>query len=108
MPAAVRTFLKNLLVAFLALVPPVIVDYLFVRSGQNHESIWYSSWANIVAYAFAPIGFYWANAKLFLNERKPWCHIYSAALAISLSAIWFFFIAIAVIINFHFAFGGRL
>lgn len=102
------TFLKNLLVAFLALVPPVIVDYLFIRSGQNHESVWYSSWANIPAYAFAPIGFYWANLQLFLNEPKPWRHIYPAALAISLSGIWFFLIAIAVIINFHLAFGGRL
>lgn len=103
-----RAILKNTLVVFLALVPPVFVDYLYIRSGQSHDSTWYSMGVGVASYALAPLGFYWANSTLFCNQAKPWRYFYPAAMAVSLSVIWYFVIAIAVIINLHLAFGGHL
>ena len=103
-----RIFLKNILVIVIALVPPIVVDYLYVRSGQDHGSIWSSSWVGIPSFALAPLGFYWANFSLFCNSAKPWRYLYLVAIAISLSVIWYLVIAIAVILNLHLVFGGHL
>lgn len=102
------TLLKNLLVAFLALIPPVIVDYFFVRSGQNPESIWNSSLLAFPAYAVAPFGFFWANFSHYCNESKPWRYIFPTVISIVLTIVWFYVVALPLLIGFHLAFGGSL
>ena len=102
-----RTPLQILVVAVAAFVPPVAIDYFFVRSGQDHQSIWYSAWLGIPAYAIAPIGFYLATLKHFRQKQTPWRYIYPAMASGALSVFWFF-LAIMVVVNLHLAFGGHL
>jgi hypothetical protein len=102
-----RSLLPILVVALVALAPPVVIDYFFVRSGQNHESIWYSPWLNLPAYGVAPVGFYFSTLAFFRKHSSPWRYIYPAFASGALTVLWFF-LAITVIVNFHFSFGGRL
>jgi hypothetical protein len=101
-----RTPIQILVVGVAAFVPPVIITYFFVRSGQDPQSIWCSAWLNIPAYAIAPIGIYLLTLKHLRQKQTPWRYIYPAMAAGALSVFWFF-LAITIVVYFHFAFGGR-
>jgi hypothetical protein len=102
-----RALLLTVAVALGALVPPVVIDYFFVRSGQNPDSIWHSPWLNLAAYGIAPFGFYFSTLALFRRSNIPWRYIYPAFASGALTVLWLF-MAITVVVNFHFSFGGRL
>jgi hypothetical protein len=84
-----------------------MVDYLFVQSGQDQNSVWYSSWLAFPVYGLAPLGFYWACFAPFQGRPNPWRYLYPAMVAIPLSGVWFM-VAISIVVNFHFALGGSI
>lgn len=103
-----RTFARNVLVALLALIPITALDYLYVRSGQNPNSIWFSAWLNVPALLVAPVGFFWANKQLWGTAPRPKQIFAVAVLALCASGAWFLLLAWWVVANFHIAIGGWL
>jgi hypothetical protein len=103
-----RIVAKNLLVAVGALVPLLVIDYFFVRSGQNPNSIWTSQWLSVPSLLVAPVGFFWANWGLVGSSPKMSQVLALVVLAIIASAMWFLLLAGTVVGNFHIAMGGRI
>jgi len=93
-----------------ALFPLAIIDYLYVRSGQNNNSIWWSPWVNWPAILLVPIGFFWANwpaiskAPLPLSGRIALNVVFAVVIAV----VWFFVMVPTILLPFHIGFGGWL
>src|SRR5688572_26026058 len=102
-----RAAARNFVVVMVALVPIAVIDYFFVKSGQDHSSIWWSPWINYPALSLAPLGFFWANwapvrnSKVALLQGAAVWHraLLVAVLAIALSVVWFYFVAFPVVAN---------
>jgi hypothetical protein len=109
-----RTSLRNTVVVIGALVPLAVIDYFYVRSGQDNDSIWWSPWVNWPALLVAPAGFFWANwpalSKAHWAARFPLSGrvALNVALAAVVAVVWFYVVAFTVIGNLHIALGGRL
>jgi integral membrane sensor domain MASE1 len=103
----VKIVIQNIVVALVGLFALLFIDYMFVKSGQDHSSIWYSSWVNYLAFAIVPVGFYVVN--YFALSHKAAITKYSLSLVISglLTGIWFL-VAFTVVGNFHLYMGGTL
>ena len=102
-----KFIIHNLFFFIAILFLHVVNDYMYVRSGQDHSSIWYSKWVNIPLWAIVPLGFYYLNYRLSRDMEKPNKFIVPIVISIVLSLLWLF-IGITVIINMHFLFGGSI
>ncbi len=94
-------------VAILGLVIWIAVDYMFVKSGQDLESIWYSSWINVAVFLVAPTGFYILNYNALSEQSVIVRHILSLLISCALAGLWFL-VAFFIVANFHLSIGGSL
>lgn len=102
-----KQLLFNCIVFAGSIVPFCITDYFFVRSGQNHESIWFSNWLGFVLYSIPAIGFFvvnWQRAQLFTG-RLRW--IYSIGMTAIIGFLWLRLLP-WIILPFHIQIGGKL
>ena len=97
--------IHNLLFSIAILLLHIGNDYMYVRSGQDHASIWYSKWVNIPLWAIVPLGFFYINYRLWKDMKEANKFIVPIAISVVLSLLWLF-IGITLIINMHFFFGG--
>jgi hypothetical protein len=98
--------IATILVGIATMVPIVIADYFFVRSGQDTSSVWFSPWLVGPLWALGPIGLFLVNCR-FVRTDAPNRYLYAARWALGLGVIWFV-IAFYVHMGFHFSFGGRI
>ena len=109
-----RTALRNMAVVVAALIPLAVIDYFYVKSGQDPSSFWGSRWLNWPALMVAPAGFFWANWPAIASAERL-AHItpegrigITALLALLAAVMWFFVVAFTVIGNLHISLGGTL
>ncbi len=102
-----KIVIQNIVIALLGLFALLFIDYMFVKSGQDHNSIWYSSWVNYLALAIVPVGFYVVN--YFALSHKTAIAKYTLSFVISglFTGIWFL-VAFTIVANFHLYMGGTL
>jgi len=96
---------KNFFVASVALGMWLLIDYMYVKSGQNDESMCPDALGYLLL-ILTPVGFYMVNQSFFRDRNDPSRHLYPILLAGAFTIVWFV-VSFIIVTNFHFLIGGR-
>lgn len=103
-----RPVTRNILVAILALIPIAVSTYFYVRTGQDRDSPWNSSWVAGIEILIAFAGFFWANWPLYNHLSRGKRILATSGVAFCVYLLWGLLIATTVVVNLTTSLGGRL
>ncbi|MCU7960405.1 MAG: hypothetical protein KZQ58_10495 [gamma proteobacterium symbiont of Bathyaustriella thionipta] len=102
-----KIFIQIAAVMAASLMAWLFIEFMFVRSGQNHSSIWSSGWLVYTLFAIVPATLYFIFLPAFKHKSAAGQYLLPLVISALLTSLWLL-IALPIVINFHLYIGGTL
>ena len=102
-----RAIIDNLLFGAIMMIPFILMDYLWVKSGQHLDSIWNNRIIQSLLLFSVLFGLFIINKRYNNKIKEPLKLIVPLLIAIGVTAIWAF-LGLTILVNFHNSIGGTI
>jgi hypothetical protein len=102
-----KAIIENLIFGAIMMIPFILMDFLWVKSGQHLNSIWNNRVIQTLLLLSVPAGLFIINKRYNDRIKEPLKLVVPFLIAIGVAAIWAF-LGLTVLVNFHNSIGGTI
>ena len=102
-----KAIIENLIFGSIMMIPFIVMDFLWVKSGQHLNSIWNNRIIQTLLLLSVPVGLFIINKRYNDRITEPLKLVVPFLIAIGVAAIWAF-LGLTVLVNFHNSIGGTI
>ena len=102
-----KAIVENLIFGAIMMIPFIVMDLLWVKSGQHLNSIWNNRIIQSLLLLLVPVGLFIINKRYNDKIKEPLKLVVPLLIAIAVTAIWAF-LGLTILVNFHNSIGGTI
>ena len=102
-----KAIVETLLFGAIMMIPFIVMDFLWVKSGQHLNSIWNNRIIQSLLLLSVPVGLFIINKRYNEKITEPLKLVVPLLIAIGVTAIWAF-LGLTILVNFHNSIGGTI